>query len=206
MEVSFKVTQLKLNDHKEQRNISSVTSLNTVPNPNWCQLHDIKQLFPEMPVQSQSCNSFNTTQSFSAFPIRSWHRLHEAHQGSRCESDTSCKSILFLITLWTTQRRQKNSRDSAILTSLAAKTMVVNWERSPHSAKNVNVKAWTKIGEIKCSHFFWGIVVPGPDSTSPGPFKSFVLWSCRGQGNTQEITIKLKMSSKQPKRNTRKYS
>lgn len=38
-------------------------------------------------------------------------------------------------------KRQKNSRDSATLTSLAAKTMVVNWERSPHSAKNVKVKA-----------------------------------------------------------------
>lgn len=33
-EVSFKVTLLKLNYHKEQRNISSVTSLNTVTKPN----------------------------------------------------------------------------------------------------------------------------------------------------------------------------
>lgn len=154
--------------------------------------------------QFQSCSScFNTTQSFIAFTVRSWHKLCKAHQGSRCESDTSCKSILPLTSLWAIQRRQKNSRDSATLTSLAAKTMVVNWERSPHSAKNVNVKAWTKIGEIKCSHFFWGIVVPGPDSTSPGPFNSLVLWSCGGQGKkTLEITIKLKMSSKQPKWNT----
>lgn len=192
MELSFKVTQLKLNDHKEQRNISSVTSLNTITNSNCCQLHDIKQLFPEMPVQS--CNSsFNTTQSFSAFTVRSWHKLRKEHRGSSCESDTSCKSILSLTSLWAMQRRQKNSRDSATLTSLAAKTMVVNWERSPHSAKNVKVKAWTKIGEIKCSHFFWGIVVPGPDSTSPGPFNSLVLWSCGGQGQKKKQIIKLKM-------------
>lgn len=105
------------------------------------------------------------------------------------------------------QRGQKNHTHSATLTSLAAKTMVVNWERSPHSAKKVKVKAWTKIGEIKCSHFFWGIAVPGPDSTSPGPFNSLVLWSCEGQGGQEETTtkqptIRLEMSWKQPKWNT----
>lgn len=90
--------------------------------------------------------------------------------------------------------------------------MVVNWERSPHSAKKVKVKAWTKIGEIKCSHFFWGIAVPGPDSTSPGPFNSLVLWSCEGQGGgdwrwgettTKQPTIRSEVSWKQMKYNSK---
>lgn len=64
-----------------------------------------------------------------------------------------------------------------VQTSRAARIMVVSWERSPHSARKVRVKAWTKMGEMKLCHFPWGKVVPDPASTSAVPLMSLDRWS-----------------------------
>ena len=46
-------------------------------------------------------------------------------------------------------RREEGRERQRGKTSLAASMMVVIWERSPHSARKVSVKAWRNTGEVK---------------------------------------------------------
>ena len=54
------------------------------------------------------------------------------------------------------------------LTSLAARIIVVSWDRSPHSARNVSVNAWMKILDINEKMLFAGLpdFLMTPDSGS----------------------------------------